>query len=99
MMVDLYLSSDNLFQGFPGGSEVKNLPAVQKTQVPALGQENPLEKGMTTSPTPVSLCGKSHGQRCLMGYNPWSGWDLVLNNNNKNNSLFSGLSRNNECYN
>ena len=48
MMVDLYLSGDNLFWGFPGGSEVKNLPAVQKTQVPALGQENPLEKGMTT---------------------------------------------------
>ena len=27
---------------------VKNLPAMQKTQVQCLGQEDPLEKGMTT---------------------------------------------------
>jgi len=27
---------------------VKNLPAVQETQVPSLGQEEPLEKGMAT---------------------------------------------------
>ena len=27
---------------------VKNLPAVQETQVRSLGQENPLEKGMET---------------------------------------------------
>ena len=27
---------------------VKNLPAVQKTQVQSLGQEDPLEKGMAT---------------------------------------------------
>ena len=27
---------------------VKSLPAVQETQVPSLGQEDPLEKGMTT---------------------------------------------------
>ena len=27
---------------------VKNLPAVQRTQVRSLGQEDPLEKGMTT---------------------------------------------------
>ena len=34
--------------GFPRGSAVKNLPAVQKTQVWSLGQEDPLEKGMAT---------------------------------------------------
>ena len=34
--------------GFLGGSVVKNLPAVQKTQVRYLGQEDPLEKGMST---------------------------------------------------
>ena len=28
---------------------VKNLPAVQETQVQSLSQENPLEKGMATS--------------------------------------------------
>ena len=37
--------------GFPGGSVVKNLPAMQKpqeTQVPSLGQKDPLEEGMAT---------------------------------------------------
>jgi len=32
--------------GFPGGSMVKNLPAIQETQVRALGWEDPLEEGM-----------------------------------------------------
>ena len=34
--------------GFPGGSEVKNLPAMQEVWVQSLGQEDPLEKGMAT---------------------------------------------------
>ena len=34
--------------GFPGGSAVKNLPVIQETQVQSLGQEDPLEKKMTT---------------------------------------------------
>ena len=37
--------------GFPGGSVVKNLPAMQETQetqVQSLSQEDPLEKGMVT---------------------------------------------------
>ena len=34
--------------GFPGGSVVKNLPAVQEIGVQSLGQEDPLEKEMTT---------------------------------------------------
>ena len=34
--------------GFPGGSVVKNVTAKQETQVPSLGQEDPLEKEMTT---------------------------------------------------
>ena len=33
---------------FPGGSLVKNLPAIQKTWVHSLGQEDPLEKEMAT---------------------------------------------------
>ena len=32
--------------GFPGSSVVKNLPAMQETQVPSLGQEDPLEEEM-----------------------------------------------------
>ena len=41
-----------------------------ETQVWSLGQEDPLEKEMAT--IPVLLPGKSHGQRSLVGYSPWS---------------------------
>ena len=34
--------------GFPGGSVVKNLPAMQETQIQSLGWEDPPEKGMAT---------------------------------------------------
>ena len=34
--------------GFSGGLVVKNLPAMQETQVWSLGWEDPLEKGMAT---------------------------------------------------
>ena len=40
-----------IYTGFPSGSVVKNLPAMQEpqeTQVQSLGQEDPLEKGMAT---------------------------------------------------
>ena len=33
---------------FGGAQVVKNLPEMQKTRVPFLGQEDPLEKGMAT---------------------------------------------------
>ena len=48
---------------------VKNLPAMQETQVRSLHWEDPLEKEMAT--TSVFLPGKSHGQRSLVGYSPW----------------------------
>ena len=47
---------------------VKNLPEMQETQVQSLGQEEPLEKGMAT--TPVFSPGEFHGQRSLVGYSP-----------------------------
>ena len=34
--------------GFPGGSDVNNLPAEQETRIRPLGWEDPLEKGMAT---------------------------------------------------
>ena len=34
--------------GFPSGLVVKNLPAIQEMQMWSLGQEDPLEKEMTT---------------------------------------------------
>ena len=41
---------------------VKNLPAMWETQVQPLVQEDPLEKGMAT--TPVFLPGESHDRGC-----------------------------------
>ena len=37
-----------MFQGFPGGSAVKNLPAMQETWILSLGWEDLLEKEMAT---------------------------------------------------
>ena len=48
---------------------VKNLPAVQKTQVQSLCWEDPLEKGMGIHSS--ILAWESHGQRSLAGYSPW----------------------------
>jgi len=48
---------------------VKNLPALQETQIQSLGWEDPLDKEWL--PTPVFLPGESHGQRSLAGYSPW----------------------------
>ena len=49
---------------------VKNLPAMQETQVQSLGQKDPLEKGW--QPTPIFLPGKYHGQRSLVGQSLWA---------------------------
>ena len=48
---------------------VKNLPAMQETQVQSLGQEDSQEKGMATHFS--VLTGEFHGQRSLVGYSPW----------------------------
>ena len=39
---------NSLLLGFPGGSVVKNCLPMQETEVQSLGQEDPLDKGMTT---------------------------------------------------
>ena len=44
----LYQSEVNISEGFPGGSVVKDLPAMQETWVQSLGWEDPLEEGMAT---------------------------------------------------
>ena len=65
-------ASLNRNTGFPGGSVVKNPPAMQKIQetwVPSVGQEDPGRR--TWQPTPVFLPGEFHGQRSLVGYSPW----------------------------
>ena len=48
----------------------------QETQVQSPSQEDPLEKEMT--PTAVFLPGKSHRQRSLVGYSPWSCKELDM---------------------
>ena len=58
--------------GFPGGSEVSNLPTMQepqKTQVRSLGREDPWRREWL--PTPVFIPGESHRHRSLVGYRPW----------------------------
>ena len=52
MITDLFLFL--IPKGFPGGSVVKNLPAMQETQVQFLGQEDPLEQGMAGCPLQYS---------------------------------------------
>ena len=54
--------------GFPGGSDVKNTPAMQETRVRCLGWEDPLQKGMATH---SSILGELHGQRRLAGFSLW----------------------------
>ena len=49
---------------------VKNLPAMQETQVQSLGQEDALEKGIVT-PSPAFLPREFREQRSLSGYSPW----------------------------
>ena len=45
---------------------VKNLPAMQETQVQSLFWEDPLEKGMATHSTPVFWPGESHGGKWIV---------------------------------
>ena len=52
---------------FPDGSVLKNLSAMQETQVWSVGQEDLLEKE-TAAHSRYSYLGKSQGQRSLAGY-------------------------------
>ena len=57
--------------GIPGGSAVKNLPAMQEPQemqVRSLGREDSMEKSIAIH-SKIFLPGESHGQRSLAGYN------------------------------
>jgi len=51
--------------GFPGGTVVKNHPynAKDASLIPV---------SRKWQPTAIFLPGKSHGQRSLVGYSPWS---------------------------
>ena len=58
-----------LHQGFPGGTAVKNLPAMQETRVWSLGREDPLEKEMATHSN--SLAWRIPWTEEPGGYSPW----------------------------
>ena len=47
-MLVLLITFLNDLRGFPGGSAVKNRPAMQETRVQSLGWEDPLQKEMAT---------------------------------------------------
>ena len=66
--------------GFPGVSVLKNLSANIRYMIQSMGQEDPLEKEMSTHS--VFLPGEFHEQRRLVGYSSWScrvGHDWVSN--------------------
>ena len=49
--INIRIVQFQLYGGFPGGTEVKNLSAMQKTletRIQSLGQEDPLEEEMAT---------------------------------------------------
>ena len=54
---------------FPSGSALKNLPAMQETQVQSLGRKDSSEKEQTSQSS--ILARKSHGQRTLAYYSLW----------------------------
>ena len=56
---------------------IKGLPTMWETQVPFLGWEDPLEKGMATHSS--ILPGESPGQWNLADYSPWGHkeWDMT----------------------
>ena len=67
-------------QGFPGGSEVKDLPVMQEAQVQSLSREDPPEKGMATH---------SSGKSCLgnpMDRGAW--WATIHGNTRVGHGLF-----------
>ena len=65
----LYVNAILLYGRNLEAQMVKNLPAMQKTQVWSLGREGPWRRKWQS--TPVLLPGKSYGQRSLVGYSSW----------------------------
>ena len=60
------------YSRFPGSSDGKEIAckAGDPGSIPGSGR-SPAEGKW--QPTPVSLPGKSHGQRRMLGYSPWGG--------------------------
>ena len=69
MNVCIYTPTYTSKPGFPGGSVVKSLLAMQHTQVQSLGWEHPLEEGMATHSNILAWKIQAR-QRSLAGYSP-----------------------------
>ena len=69
--------------GFPGGSAIKNLPAMQETWVLSLGWEGPLDKGMATH---------SHGERNLKNPMDRGAWQATVHRVAKSQTRLKQLS-------
>ena len=65
------LFASPLLWAFLLAQSVKNLPAVQETRAWSLSLDDPPWKRKWQL-TPISLPGKSHGQRTLLGCSPWN---------------------------
>ena len=71
--------------GFPAGSVVKNLPVSAGDRFDACVTKIPWWRNW--QPTAVFLPGESHGQRSLVGYNPWGGIELDTTEGLSNNNM------------
>ena len=66
------------FDLFLVAQTIKNLPAIQETQVQSVGRDMSSIPGKGNGyPTPVFLPGELHGQGSLAGYSPWSRKELT----------------------
>ena len=66
--MDGFAQKCKVIGGFPGGSVVKNLPAMQETWVQSRVGKILWRREWVL--TPVFLPGEFHGQRSLVGYSP-----------------------------
>ena len=67
--VGLFQNSVTIIHASLVAQKVKNLPAMQETQVQSLGQKDSLTKGMATHSN-ILAWRELHGHRSLAGYNP-----------------------------
>ena len=76
--LDVYFEVKSDHMGSPGGTVIKNPPAVQ--EICRRCRFNPwvgkVPWRRKWQPAPVFLPGKSHGQRSLAGYSPWGRTEL-----------------------
>ena len=63
--------SQMISDAFPVAQMVKNLRAMQETQIWSLGQKDPLEKGMNGNPLQYACLQNPHGQRSLASCSLW----------------------------